>query len=132
MKNLIRKILNESVDNRIVDVLIKMKLNDFEDIGHFLFEIGYEEDEIIEIYRQWIKELYGFDWVDYSKSKKVIMVGSKTNLVSYLMNEYNNITKGSEIYFIDEDGYHFATLFYMGRFLEIRHDGSLDEYGGRK
>ena len=53
MKNLIRKILNESVDNRIVDVLIKMKLNDFEDIGHFLFEIGYEEDEIIEITNLW-------------------------------------------------------------------------------
>ena len=36
-----------------------------------------------------------------------------------------------EIYFFDK-GYHFCTLFKEGNFLELKHDGSLNDLGWRK
>ena len=36
-----------------------------------------------------------------------------------------------EIYFFDK-GYHFGTLFKEGSFLELKHDGSLNDLGWRK
>jgi hypothetical protein len=70
MKNLIRKILNESVDNRIVDVLIKMNLSTFSEIDIFLEEVGYSDDEIIEIYHNYFKTISGLElnptnWMDF-------------------------------------------------------------------
>jgi hypothetical protein len=70
MKNLIKKILKESVDNRIVDVLIKLNLSTFSKIDNFLEEIGYSDDEIIEIYSIYFKSVSGLElsptnWMEF-------------------------------------------------------------------
>jgi hypothetical protein len=58
------------------------------------------------------------------------LVGKKTNLLSDMKERYEYDINGDEIYFFD-DGYHFGTLYKEGRFLELRHDGSINEYGWR-
>jgi len=68
---------------------------------------------------------------DYYNSKNIILVGKKTNLLSDMKERYEYDINGDEIYFFD-DGYHFGTLYKEGRFLELKHDGSLNEYGWRK
>jgi guanylate kinase len=50
----------------------------------------------------------------------------KTTIREFLNENKNNIKD----YFFD-DGYHFGTLYKEGRFLELRHDGSINEYGWR-
>ena len=68
---------------------------------------------------------------DYYYSDNIILVGSKTNLLRDMQERYQTETFGDEIYYYD-NGYHFGTLYKEGRFLELRHDGSLDENGRRK
>ena len=70
MKKLIKKILKESVDNGIVDVLIKMKLTSYDEIINFLNEVGYDHQEIDEIYDNYFKTISGMDltpsnWMNY-------------------------------------------------------------------
>jgi len=67
---------------------------------------------------------------DYYNSKNIILVGKKTNFLSDMKERYEYDINGDEIYFFD-DGYHFGTLYKEGRFLELKHDGSLNEYGWR-
>jgi len=67
---------------------------------------------------------------DYYNSTNIILVGEKTNLLSDMKERYEYDINGDEIYFFD-DGYHFGTLYKKGRFLELRHDGSINEYGWR-
>jgi len=67
---------------------------------------------------------------DYYNSKNIILVGKKTNLLSYMKERYEYDINGDEIYYFD-NGYHFGTLYKEGRFLELKHDGSLNEYGWR-
>jgi hypothetical protein len=67
---------------------------------------------------------------DYYNSTNIILVGKKTNLLSDMKERYEYDINGDEIYFF-EDGYHFGTLYKEGRFLELRHDGSINEYGWR-
>jgi|694.fasta_scaffold101610_2 hypothetical protein len=67
---------------------------------------------------------------DYYNSTNIILVGKKTNLLSDMKERYEYDINGDEIYFFD-DGYHFGTLYKEGRFLELRHDGSINEYGWR-
>jgi len=68
---------------------------------------------------------------DYYYSGKVILVGTKTNLLRDMQERYQTETFGDETYYYD-NGYHFATLYKQGKFLELRHDGSLDQNGRRK
>jgi hypothetical protein len=69
---------------------------------------------------------------DYYYSGKVILVGSKTNFLKDMKKEgYQTEEFFGEIYYYD-NGYHFGTLYKQGSFLELRHDGSLDENGKRK
>lgn len=70
MEKLIKKILKESVDNRIVDVLIKLKLTHYNEIYDFLREAGYERNEIKEIYSSYFESISGLEltpsnWMDY-------------------------------------------------------------------
>jgi len=48
-----------------------------------------------------------------------------------MQERYQTETFGDEIFFYD-NGYHFGTLYKHVDFLELRHDGSLNEYGWRK
>lgn len=61
MKNLIRDILKESVDNRIVNILIKRKLPTFHSVINFLTEIGYTYNESKEIYVEYFKTISGLE-----------------------------------------------------------------------
>jgi hypothetical protein len=71
------------------------------------------------------------DIKDYYNSKNIIAVGEKTNLLANMKERYDHDVNGDEIYFFD-NGYHFGTLYKEGRFLELKHDGSVNEYGRRK
>jgi hypothetical protein len=61
MKKLIKKILKESFDDRIIDVLIKLKLTNTKEIEDFLKEAGYDSKEIDEIYNSYFKTISGMD-----------------------------------------------------------------------
>ena len=70
MKKLIKKILKESVDNRIIDMLIKLKLTSYDEIVKFLNEVGYDYQEIDEIYVEYFETISGMDltpmnWMNY-------------------------------------------------------------------
>lgn len=70
MKKLIRKILKESVDNRVIGLIDKMNLSTFSEIDNFLEEVGYSDDEIIEIYPIYFKSVSGLElnptnWMDF-------------------------------------------------------------------
>ena len=133
MKHIIRKLLKENSNQKIINTLKERKINytDFEDINNFLNLLGYTEKEIDTIFTEYFEMETGFKIFDYSKSKNFIMVGSRTNFLNHMINKYEYIKGKDEIYFFD-DGYHFGTLYKMGRFMELHHDGSLDEYGRRK
>ena len=62
MKKLIRTILKETIDNRIVDVLIKMKLTNYGKIKEFLKETGYDEDEVKEIYSIYFESISNLEF----------------------------------------------------------------------
>ena len=62
--------MKESVDNRIVDVLIKLKLTNYNEIYNFLHETGYDRNEIKEIYSIYFETISGLkltpsNWMDY-------------------------------------------------------------------
>jgi len=61
MKKLIKKILKESFDDRIIDVLIKLKLTNTKEIEEFLKKVGYDSKEIDEIYNSYFKTISGMD-----------------------------------------------------------------------
>jgi len=134
MKNLIRKILKESHNEKIIGIL-KKKFNftDHNNIMHFLVSgLAYGYNEAIKIFAEWFKLETGLDWIDYFKSKNSILLGEKSNLFKDMFKRYEYFKNDfNDVYFFD-NGHHFATLYMAGRFMELRHDGSLDEYGRRK
>jgi hypothetical protein len=132
LKKQIRKVLKETHNEKIIGIL-KKKFNftDYHEILYYLTELGFEENEVSKIFGEWFKLETGIDWVDYHNYKNIIIVGSKTNFLKHMLNKYDHIKGNNEVYFFD-NGHHFATLYVMGRFMEMRHDGSLDEYGRRK
>jgi len=73
--------------------------------------------------------------IDYHNSKNKILVGKNTNLLRAMKERYEYASRAfgntDEIYFFDK-GYHFCTLFKEGNFLELKHDGSLNDLGWRK
>jgi len=67
---------------------------------------------------------------DYSNSKNRILVGLKTNLLKDMKERYKHEKAKEEIYFFDNYGNHFATLFDEGtRYQVLRHNGTLNGYG---
>lgn len=68
---------------------------------------------------------------DYYNTRNKILVGLKTNLMRRMKEIYDFEVNGDETYFFD-NGFHFATLYKEGRFYELKHDGTLDDYGYRK
>lgn len=68
---------------------------------------------------------------DYSDSKNKILVGTKSNLLNNMKQRYDFEIDGDETYFFDK-GFHFGTLYQVGRFYELHHDGTLDDKGYRK
>lgn len=59
---------------------------------------------------------------DYSKSNNYITIDE--NILNDMKFHYDYKHDGSVIHFFKKD-FHFATLFYEGTFLVIKHDGSL-------
>ena len=132
MKSLIKKILTESSNKKIINHLRgKFNFMDFEGVKDYLNTLGYSEKEISDVFGDWFKMETGLDWFDYYRSKNIIMVGSRTNFLKHMLNKYAHIKRNREIYFF-ENGYHFGTLYKVGSFMEFQHDGSVDEYGRRK
>lgn len=132
MKHLIRSLLMETRNEKIIDLLKgRFHYTEFENIKNFLEQFDYTEKEIDEIFGDWFKMETGIDFVDYYKSKKNILVGSKTNFIKDILNRYDHIKGERKIYFFD-NGYHFGTLYIFGSFMEFRHDGSVDINGRRK
>jgi len=95
MKNLIRDILKESVDNRIVNILIKRKLPTFHSVMNFLTEIGYTYDESNEIYVKYFKTISGLEltplnWMNFYFSS------DQLQLID--LNDYNWLDRDSDFY----------------------------------
>jgi hypothetical protein len=68
--------------------------------------------------------------VDYSNSRNKILVGLKTNLLKDMLDRYDYEEDGDSVYFFDNKGNHFATLFDKGtRYQELKHNGTVSEYG---
>jgi hypothetical protein len=74
MKNIIKKILVESQNEKIINLLKKrFDLSEIYKIENFLFEAGYKYTEIKEIYYQWFEmesgyELNPINWMNYNYS----------------------------------------------------------------
>lgn len=84
----------------------------------------------LQTYEEFLNESLG-KIVDFSKSKNIILVGKKTNLLSDMSDRYIHTIQGDETYYFSK-GEHFATLFDDDSFAEIRHDGTLNDKGWRK
>ena len=70
MKKLIRTILKETIDNRIINLINKLKLTNYGKIEEFLKETGYDDNEVKEIYSSYFKTISGLDltpsnWMDF-------------------------------------------------------------------
>ena len=75
-------------------------------------------------------DLLKFEQKDYHESRKVMIVGKKTNQYRTLMTQYRKIGNDVNWHLFDEGGYHFGTFYnYDGSF---KHDGSVDSFGRRK
>jgi len=71
--------------------------------------------------------------IDYFSSRNKILVGLKTNLLTNLKDRYDYQEDGDEIYFFNKEDRHFCTMFGVGtRYQELKHDGTIDEYGWPK
>lgn len=70
---------------------------------------------------------------DFSKSRNMILVGLKTNLLNDMKERYHFKEDGDRIHFFDAKRQHFGTLFDVGtNYQQLRHDGRLDTYGWLK
>ena len=66
---------------------------------------------------------------DYSNSRNKILVGLKTNLLKDMKDRYEYKEDGKNIHFFNK-GNHIATLFDVGtRYQELRHNGTINDYG---
>jgi len=119
MKHLIKKILKESVDNRIVDLLIKLKLTNYGKIEEFLKETGYNEDEIEEIYSIYFETISGLElnptnWMDFYFSPDQLEVVNDdsgdsfgTNSCVMVSFKSNNGVWSGEMWINDDENYDF-------------------------
>jgi hypothetical protein len=89
-----------------------------------------ELNKLTESFEQFLNESVTLkDVKDFSGSKTKILVGLKSNLLRDMLDRYEHISRGEEIYFFNK-GKHFGTLFDKGtRYQELKHDGSIDDYG---
>jgi len=76
-------------------------------------------------------DLLKYDLKDYHESRKVMLLGIKTNEYRTLMTSYRKIGNDVSWHFFDDKGYHFGTAFLTGG-CYFKHDGSVDSFGRRK
>jgi len=74
-------------------------------------------------------DLLKYELKDYYGSRKIMLVGRKTNEYRTLMTSYRKIGNDVDWDLFDEGGYHFGTMYNYGSF---KHDGSVDSFGRRK
>ena len=138
MKKLIKKILKESVDNRIIDILIKLNLTGYHKVEEFLKETGYDDNEVKEIYSTYFNTISGLDltpvnWMNfYFNPKKLKVVKSQVNpLVTFykkdgkvVMEHYNNGEHSSlsldynDIWSFFESFYGVETIYHLKEVLK--------------
>jgi hypothetical protein len=75
-------------------------------------------------------DLLKYEVKDYSRTKRMMIVGKKTNEYRTLMTDYRKIGNDVDWYLFDENGYHFGTMYNLDG--ALRHDGSVDQFGRRK
>jgi hypothetical protein len=75
-------------------------------------------------------DLLKYELKDYNESRKMLLVGRKTNEYRTLMTNYRKIGNDTKWHLFDDDGYHFGTISNLNG--EFRHDGSVDNFGRRK
>jgi hypothetical protein len=109
MKNLIRTILKETIDNRIVDVLIKMNLPNYGKIEEFLKEAGYGHNEIKEINYSYFESISGLEltpmnWMNYYFSPNQLEV----------IEDYDSIffRKNGKVVMEQDDDYKYFWFHY--------------------
>lgn len=97
---------------------------DYDEIVAIEDELGITESKLHE---------YSKKIIDYSDTKTKILVGLKTNLLRDMKERYDFQEDGDSIYFFNKKGHHFGTLFDVGtRYQELKHDGSINDYGWLK
>jgi hypothetical protein len=75
-------------------------------------------------------DLLKYELEDYHESRKIMLIGRKTNEYRTLMTEYRKIGNDLHWYLFDDKGYNFGTFYnYDGSF---KHDGSVDQFCRRK
>jgi hypothetical protein len=75
-------------------------------------------------------DLLKYELKDYNESRRILLVGKKTNEYRTLMTEYRKIGNDAKWHLLDDNGYHFGTMYNTSG--EFRHDGSVDSFGRRK
>jgi hypothetical protein len=75
-------------------------------------------------------DLLKYEPNDYSRNKRCLLVGKKTNEYRTLMTSYRKIGNDVQWHLFDDKGYHFGTMYNMDG--SFKHDGSVDSFGRRK
>ena len=75
-------------------------------------------------------DLLKYEINDYSRNKRALLVGKKTNEYRTLMYGYRKIGNDVQWHLFDDKGYHFGTMYNMDG--SFKHDGSVDSFGRRK
>ena len=75
-------------------------------------------------------DLLKYEINDYSRNKRALLVGKKTNEYRTLMYGYRKIGNDVQWHLFDDKGYHFGTMYNMDG--SFKHDGSVDQFGRRK
>lgn len=75
-------------------------------------------------------DLLKFEQKDYSHSRRVMLLGRKTNQYMTLMTQYRKIGNDVGWNLFDDKGYHFGTMYNYDS--SFKHDGSVDKIGRRK
>lgn len=121
------RIMKESVDNRIVDVLIKLDLPNYPKIYDFLLEIGYNEDEIKEIYFDYFEtisdsHLTPSNWMDYFFNINGLDVRESGGVIDYIKDGVVVMVRNDEYetFWFDHDLWLFFEMFYDMEYNEIR------------
>jgi hypothetical protein len=121
------RIMKESVDNRIIDVLIKLDLPNYPKIYDFLLEIGYNEDEIKEIYFDYFEtisdsHLTPSNWMDYFFNIKGLDIRKSDGMIDYIKDGIVVMTRNDEYetFWFDYDLWLFFEMFYGMEYNEIR------------
>jgi len=128
MKKLIRTILKETVDNRIVDVLIKLNLTNHKGIMDFLLDAGYNEIECKEIYSNYFETISGMvltpkNWMNYYFNPNQLKVVKDDDSIFFKKNGkvvMKQDKENKEFGFDNEDIWSFFELYYGMEYHQIK------------